>query len=144
MLDTGSNNVKKTNCACADPESFVRDVLFIFVMFMRGESIQIPLTAWAITGPPTKCWQAGDGLTLNTSSGDPDKLSMRGSRKLCQRLSFKLFVRLMREESIQIPLTVWAIIGPPAKRYSNDAILMAFHWQAGDGPTLNTGSGNPD
>ena len=33
-------------------------------------------------------WWAGDGPTLITGSGDPDELSMRRSRKFCQRFIF--------------------------------------------------------
>ena len=68
-------------------------------------------------------------------------INMRGSRKFCQRGSnfdnvFLFFFLHVIDEGREDPNTT--ISGPSSARQRN-AIKMAFHWRADDGPTLNAG-----
>ena len=67
-------------------------------------------------------------------------INMRGSRKFCQRGSnfdnvFLFFLHVI-DEGREDPITT--ISGLSSARQRN-AIKMAFHWRADDGPTLNAG-----
>ena len=62
-------------------------------------------------------------------------VSMRGSRKFCQRGS-KFDNIFLIDKGIEDTNT--AINGPSSARQRN-AIKMAFRWRADDGPTLNAG-----
>ena len=61
---------------------------------------------------------------------------MPGSRRFCQRESKFDNTFFLVDEEIEDPNTT--INGPSLARQQN-AIQMAFRWQAHDGPTLNTG-----
>ena len=64
---------------------------------------------------------------------------MRGFRKFCQRVSnycFFSFFSFLVDEGREDSKTTKS--GPSSARQRN-AIEMAFHWRADDGPTLNAG-----
>ena len=62
---------------------------------------------------------------------------MGGSRKFCQRGSkFDNVLFFLVDGGIEDPNT--ALIGPSSACQRN-AIEMAFHWRANDGPTWNAG-----